>query len=96
MQAAEKYDPDAHEHIHFVSYARYWIKQQAFRDAAYDKQVRVPLNTKTAFRRILKFVDQFKRKYGKEPSCFTISVYTGLSENSIQHIMRDVQLLRFL
>ena len=95
FKAAEKFSPSKHPGVHFLSYAKFWSKQQIFIDAAKNKQVRIPLALAHIKNNILKAKEILENNLGREPSEKEIANYLNISQNKVLKyiIMKSIKYL---
>lgn len=90
MEAAEKFDPD--EGASFRTFAVYHIKAAVIRGIEMQgRTVRIPSHLMHAALKYRRFVSEFQKNCGREPSDFELEIYLGFSHSDIAAIRKDTQ-----
>jgi len=83
-KAAQRFAPSKTPDIHFISYARHWVKQQIFRDVAQDKQVRIPIQTMGLANKISKATAELEKILDRKPTTEEIARRLNISEEKVK------------
>ena len=86
MTAAEKFDIETGKS--FSTYAMWWIRSAMSRAVNSSHTVRIPDASAMKKRSVIRFVDEFKSKFGKEPTRDEIQKGLGLSNIEIRNIFK--------
>ena len=89
MKAAEKYAPSIYPKVHFITYAKHWVKQQIYRDATKDKQIVMPAQVFFLYNKIKKAEYILREKLALNPTPEQISKTTGIDVDKVKSILRD-------
>lgn len=86
--AADKFD--YRKGFHFISYAVWWVRQSIMKAISEkSRMVRLPMNRANELMSIGKFVDQYTKKHGEQPSEDLISSELSIEKSEIRKL-RDI------
>ena len=90
-KAAEKFAPSKTPNIHFITYAKYWVKQQIIRDVSKDKQVRIPIQTLGLANKISKAQIELEALLDRKPTQKEIATHLNISEEKVKNTLLNNQ-----
>lgn len=90
-QAVDNYDPS--QNVQFLTYAAFWIKQAMVRYIQNNgSTIRIPSGRLESVRKYQDAVEDFRKKYGYEPSEEEMSCFYGLSVKNIKKLAEAAQM----